>query len=116
MADTRSRSVDRTESAPVPAPKRQPKAGYLIVLSGSGLGELHPLPEGKTMVIGRGETADIRLVDDGISRRHASIVCTGPSAKLEDLGSHNGTFYESERITSVNIPDGGRLQLGFGTM
>lgn len=116
MADTRSRTVDRTESAPVPASKRLPKAGYLIVLSGSRLGELHALPEGKTLVIGRGEAAEIRLVDDGISRRHASICCSGAQAKIEDLGSHNGTFIDGQRLTAVTLEDGGRVELGFGTL
>jgi diguanylate cyclase (GGDEF)-like protein len=115
MGDTRS--IDQTDSAPTPSSRRRNRAAYLIVLSGSRLGELHSLPDGKTLIIGRGESADVRLVDDGISRRHASIAASGLSAHVEDLGSHNGTWVDGQRISApAHVQDGSRIQLGFGTL
>ena len=46
---------------------------YLIVLAGSNVGEMYRLEEGETF-LGRGQTATVKLIDDGISRRHARIV------------------------------------------
>ena len=107
---------DNTESAPVPSPQRRPKSGYLVVLSGTHLGELYALPPGRELILGRADTADIRLVDEGISRRHASIQLEGSGARLRDLGSHNGLFVEGERVPEAAIQDGMRVQLGFSTM
>jgi hypothetical protein len=45
----------------------------------------------KDLVIGRSSEADIRLNHPGISARHAVLIRQGPSVKLKDLGSKNGT-------------------------
>src|SRR5690606_13383016 len=41
--------------------------------------------------IGRGQDADFRLPDTGVSRRHLEITWDGQSATLADIGSTNGT-------------------------
>ena len=49
--------------------------------------------DGEKTVIGRGQKAQIRLVDEGISREHAQIVHRGRAASSsQDLGSTNGTY------------------------
>ena len=50
------------------------------------------------VVLGRGTGCDIVLDGDDISRRHAKAVPTAEGVILEDLGSHNGTFVNGERI------------------
>ncbi len=66
-----------------------------------------PLVEGEN-VLGRDETVDVRVDEQGVSRRHARIVVARGEALLEDLGSKNGTFVgeAEERVTeSVPLPD-----------
>ena len=51
-------------------------AAYLVVMAGSNVGEMYKLDKVK-LVIGRGDKADLHLIDDGISRDHARIVQEG---------------------------------------
>jgi hypothetical protein len=78
-------------------------------------GERYPLM-GAITVLGRDDSADIILDDPGISRRHSEIRVTndGPHlvASIRDLGSTNGTFLNSERITSGRLSDGDRITVG----
>jgi pSer/pThr/pTyr-binding forkhead associated (FHA) protein len=78
-------------------------------------GERYPLM-GAITVLGRDDTADIILDDPGISRRHSEIRVTndGPHlvASIRDLGSTNGTFVNSERISSQRLSDGDRITVG----
>jgi pSer/pThr/pTyr-binding forkhead associated (FHA) protein len=78
-------------------------------------GERYPLM-GAITVLGRDDTADIILDDPGISRQHSEIRVTndGPHlvASIRDMGSTNGTFLNSERITSQRLSDGDRITVG----
>ncbi len=78
-------------------------------------GERYPLL-GTITVLGRDDTADVILDDPGISRRHTEIRVTndGPHlvTSIRDLGSTNGTFVNSERVTSRRLEDGDRLTVG----
>ena len=82
-------------------------------------GEHYPLL-GAITVLGRDDTADVILDDPGISRRHTEIRVTsdGPHlvTSIRDLGSTNGTFVNSERITSQRLEDGDRLTVGRTTL
>src|SRR4051812_352606 len=78
---------------------------YLIVIAGSRVGELHKLTHART-VVGRGGSADLRIVDDGISREHVEILVEGERVTLHDLGSTNGTFRNGEQVDQCDIADG----------
>ncbi|MDY0004660.1 MAG: GGDEF domain-containing protein, partial [Polyangia bacterium] len=88
---------------------------YLIAIAGTHLGEMHKV-EG-TLDIGRDKSAGIRLVDDGISRRHCQVRQL-PMGKLlvKDLGSTNGTFANGKRIDSEVLSDGDKIQIGSNTI
>jgi len=49
-------------------------------------------------VLGRGQDADIKVDDTGISRKHCEIELLSPPV-LRDLNSTNGTWVHGERIT-----------------
>lgn len=74
-----------------------------------------PLAAGEN-IVGRDAAARIRLDDAVVSRRHARIVISAAGAWIEDLGSKNGTFAGSRRITGepVALHDG--VALVFGTL
>jgi two-component system cell cycle response regulator len=108
---------DTTRMAPAPTPQGQAaeQAAYLVVLAGSNLGEMYKLEKDRT-VIGRSEKADIRLIDDGISRDHAQLVKDGGQIVLEDLGSTNGTFCNGDRVRRQALAEGDKILLGSTTI
>jgi hypothetical protein len=74
--------------------------------------EVFPLQRGWTR-IGRSVTADIRLDDPTVSRRHALIVWEGskPLRVLDDR-SLNGLFVNGETVDWGRLLDGDKLTIG----
>ena len=84
---------------------------HLIVLyPQSEFAEL-PLELG-TVVLGRGQDADIRFEDELVSRRHCALTFDGQSVTVEDLGSTNGTFVDGNYINKQILDSDNRLQIG----
>ncbi|MCX4469138.1 FHA domain-containing protein FhaA [Micromonospora sp. MW-13] len=81
----------------------------------SGDGRTYPLQMGST-VIGRGDQANLRLPDVGISRRHARLDFDGGQVVLTDLGSTNGTMVNGQRVSAVALNPGDMIQLGTTTL
>ena len=54
------------------------------------------LPARGALIIGRDEGCDVRIDNRSVSRRHA-ILHVGPSLRIQDLGSVNGTFVRDGR-------------------
>jgi diguanylate cyclase (GGDEF)-like protein len=98
----------------------RPEAGardraYLIVLTGTNVGEMFKLGE-RDLVLGRGEGADVTVIDDGVSRRHAAIRLAGGETWIEDTGSKNGTFVNGDKIERRRLHDGDKIQIGSTTI
>ncbi|MEV7397999.1 FHA domain-containing protein [Aeromicrobium sp. NPDC092404] len=84
----------------------------LQVVSGPNAGQSVPLGD-TPILLGRGTDAAIRLDDDYVSTRHARFATNGEQWFVEDLGSTNGTYLGSQRITSpVPIGLGIAVRLG----
>lgn len=94
------------EAGPGGAPA--PPSGPRLV---SGDGRQYALTTGST-TIGRGEQAQIRLPDVGISRVHVRIDFDGGQVLVTDLGSTNGTLVNGQRISTVVLQPGDMIQLG----
>ena len=88
---------------------------YLVVLAGASVGEMYKIEVEKT-VIGRGQNAQIRLLDDGISREHAQLVIQGEHVVLEDLGSTNGTYCNGLKVDRKELADGDKILVGSTTI
>jgi diguanylate cyclase (GGDEF)-like protein len=97
-----------------PGPRDRDRA-YLIVLAGASVGEMYKIVAEQT-TIGRGQQADIQVVDEGISRRHASIEHRSGGIFIRDLGSTNGTFCNGERVNEHALRDGDKIQVGSTTI
>ena len=84
----------------------------LLVVSDDGTSS-HALPEVGNVVLGRGEDADIIIDDRSVSRRHA-ILHLGPSLRLEDLGSANGTLVRGQLYqgNTIAVGAGDAIELG----
>jgi hypothetical protein len=78
-------------------------------------GRTYPLSIGST-VIGRGDQANLRLPDVGISRRHARLDFDGAQVVLTDLGSTNGTMVNGQRVSAVALNPGDMVQIGTTTL
>jgi DNA-binding winged helix-turn-helix (wHTH) protein len=71
-----------------------------------------PLAQGEN-VLGRTDDAVVWIESSSVSRRHARIVVAEGHATLEDLGSKNGTFLGTERLTTPReLRDGDQVRLG----
>jgi two-component system cell cycle response regulator len=89
---------------------------YLVVLAGASVGEMYKI-EGDKTVIGRGQKAQIRLLDDGISREHAQLVIVKDRVVLQDLGSTNGTYCNGLKVeANKELVDGDKILVGSTTI
>lgn len=74
------------------------------------------LGEGEN-VIGRDPRSAVWVDASGVSRRHARIVVAGDEARLDDLGSKNGTFVGRVAVTSVRqLADGDVIRVGSASL
>jgi two-component system cell cycle response regulator len=89
---------------------------YLVVLAGASVGEMYKI-EGEQTIIGRGQKAQIRLLDDGISREHAQLVIIKDRVVLQDLGSTNGTYCNGLKVeANKELVDGDKILVGSTTI
>ena len=109
--------VTRVEERPPGSVKTSSKreGACLIVLAGSAMGEMYKLTRERT-VIGRGQKAQVRMLDDGVSREHCEIVMDDDKAILRDLASTNGTFCRGSRVERQELEDGDKILVGSGTV
>jgi two-component system, cell cycle response regulator len=89
---------------------------YLVVLAGASVGEMYKV-EGEKTIIGRGQRAQVRLLDDGISREHAQLVIIKDRVVLQDLGSTNGTYCNGLKVeANKELVDGDKILVGSTTI
>ncbi len=85
-------------------------------------GERLPLaPPG--IVIGRGNDADLRINDPGVSRKHIEVrveeaqeLGGPPRISVHDLGSTNGVLVNGRRVEQATLADGATIKIGTTTM
>ncbi|MEO8816194.1 MAG: FhaA domain-containing protein [Mycobacterium sp.] len=76
-----------------------------------GSGRTYQLQEGPN-VVGRGQEAQFRLPDTGVSRRHMEIRWDGRVALLSDLNSTNGTTVNNAPVQEWQLADGDVIRVG----
>ena len=84
--------------------------GYLEIETG-GDRRVVPLRDEVTH-LGRGLSADLRLDDATVSRKHAVVVRRDDDVVILDDRSMNGTFVNGERIAEAVLADGDEIALG----
>ena len=124
----------RAETAPAPsrreqkASKKQAKQSrraskpprgtptQVVIVDGPSSGFSVSLDE-VPILIGRGPDASIRLDDDYVSTRHARIGRSEDTWYVEDLGSTNGTYIGTHRLTQATaIQLGSKVRVGKTTL
>jgi hypothetical protein len=109
-------TVSQGDGAPVHATDTQVRrASAVLVVNGEQLPLTAP-----GIVIGRGNDADLRIDDPGVSRRHLEIrvvdTVTGPRVSAHDLGSTNGVLVNGHRVDQATLADGAVIRIGNTTM
>lgn len=89
-------------------------APRLELETGAGAGAVRVLPPPEArLVIGRGDEADWRILDEDLSREHLEIRRSWDAVSARDLGSKNGTLVDGAVLTTeVELRDGALLALG----
>jgi diguanylate cyclase (GGDEF)-like protein len=82
-----------------------------IYPTGPAMGTRFPV-EKAVLTIGRDEECQIRLDDDSVSRRHASIESRDLHHFISDLGSTNGTYVNDVRVDEHKLRDGDSIHIG----
>lgn len=109
-------ATDLAELEKLPAGGPARTKPVLTVITGRSTGAQFKVTKG-TATIGRGPNAEVRVIDDGISRTHARIRAETGRAWVEDMGSRNGTFLNGQRISApTELRDGDKIQVGRGTV
>lgn len=92
----------------------------LTFLSGEALGKELPLVQ-QQLTIGRGQEADILVMDPSVSRQHVRLTCRKLVSRdgtqrfkvvLTDLGSKNGTQVNYHKVRRVVLKAGDKITLG----
>ncbi len=87
------------------------RAKYFLVVNGV----THPVnPPG--LVVGRGNEADLRINDPGVSRRHVEFRVDGARLAVRDLGSTNGMMVDGNKAQQATLYDGSTIKIGNTTM
>jgi hypothetical protein len=102
-------------SAPAAPPvSASPAGGGAPRLVGSD-GRQYSIAMGST-VLGRGEAAQVRIADVGISRQHARVDFDGTRVVITDLGSTNGTAVNGSRVNAAALQPGDTVLIGSTTL
>jgi len=81
-------------------------------LTTDGGANVYPLMDDES-TIGRDASSKIAIADGSISSSHAKITRTAEGFFVEDMGSRNGTFVNSEKITQkTKLSDNDLIRLG----
>ncbi len=111
----RERRATRKQSRkPAKRPRGTPST--IVVVDGPSSGHTVALDQ-VPILIGRGADAAIRLDDDYVSTRHARVGESNGTFYVEDLGSTNGTYIGSQRLTQATaIQLGTQVRVGKTTL
>jgi hypothetical protein len=114
--------------APQGAPPADPYGGYppqgmpggnrqltAMLQLDDGSNRSYSLKQGGN-VVGRGQDADFRLPDTGVSRRHLEITWDGQAATLADIGSTNGTTVNGTPVQTWQLADGDVIRVGHSSL
>jgi pSer/pThr/pTyr-binding forkhead associated (FHA) protein len=86
----------------------------LVGIDGPGAGRtLAFSPIERSMTVGRGETCDVVLRDEDVSREHAAFERDSAGVSVRDLGSKNGVIVQGQVLDAVRrLRDGDHVRIG----
>ena len=104
--------LDMPDVPPAPVTKKTSETPHMVATLTADDGTMHPLLEDEAS-IGRLPVNDIALRDSSVSAQHARVVRTAEGFLIEDVGSRNGTYINSEKLTEKRLlADGDLVRFG----
>jgi ABC-type multidrug transport system ATPase subunit len=88
----------------IPSPRRASRAPSGIL----------PLPA-RALKIGRAPDNQVVVPDLGVSRYHAELRKTATGYEIADLGSHNGTYVNGQRVSTAPVTEADVIGIGHAT-
>ena len=82
-----------------------------LCMTGPNKGKVYYLT-GKRIIIGRGENADILIIDPKISREHAELSFSDNSYTVTDLGAQNGILVNDNKVKQKKLSDNEKVVIG----
>jgi two-component system response regulator AtoC len=86
---TKTRTLDHVDG--------EGPGAYVIAIDNTSSRTIE-LPAEGTLQVGRSKDAEIQINSEAVSRFHAKLICSLGRIAIEDLGSHNGTLVNGERV------------------
>ncbi len=83
----------------------------ILCMTGPNKGKVYYLI-GKRVIIGRGDTADIQIVDVKISREHAELSFSDNGYTITDLGAQNGIIVNDAKVKQKKLEDNEKIVIG----
>lgn len=83
----------------------------LLCMTGPNKGKVYYLIS-KRAIIGRGESADIQIVDTKISREHAELSYADNGYTITDLGAQNGIIVNDNKVKQKKLNDNEKIVIG----
>jgi DNA-binding NtrC family response regulator len=80
-----------------------PDRGAVLVVDGT---------QSNRVLVGQGQSCDLRLSDGTVSRRHAALDLRENGLRVVDLESRNGTFVSGVRVFDAMLEGGETLRVG----
>lgn len=112
MADLDRKTIIQTGVATSSAAGRSPPRSWTCkVTTGDQAGKTLSIGA-RPVTVGADADCDLVLSDPTVSRRHAEIQVSNDGVVVRDLGSTNGTFYRSSRITEVVLRAEDAIRIG----
>lgn len=93
-------------------PRRSgPRSACVVVIHGEGLGKRADI-EGKPVIVGRSQEADLHIPHKSVSRQHCEIWRDGDEYRIRDLGATNCTRVNDLPVKEGVLADGDHVTLG----
>jgi len=89
-----------------------PGRAFVLYFDAEGNENEIEIPQDRPLVVGRRSTADLRMVDHGISSMHAAFEWIDGGLAVRDLGSTNGTWVHGDRVPKATLQDQDVVRLG----
>jgi len=67
-------------------------------------------------IVGRGSASGYRVMDRGVSRKHAALRYADGAWFIQDMGSAGGTFVNGQRVQAQRLNNGDQITIGNTTL
>jgi DNA-binding NtrC family response regulator len=113
-----AKTDDETRAAPSSGEVARIRAATVEVVAGPDKGRTARLDGGivAALVMGKGDSCDLRLTDGTVSRVHAKLTLSPQGVIVSDEGSKNGTFVNGMQIGRVILTSDATITLGATTV